>query len=272
VWTLGQVLSETLTFLVSWPSIETLQDPGSSVKIYGKRTLTKTRRFVVVQEGETHCHALPIRTYSGKGVAHPGVIKSEHAIVYTGPTAPLAKWDEHPRPGESGMWPLPIRMRLNSSAEDLHEVSRIDLRDVIRIEHDAVVEKYGQVCKESIPDLLEAFRAVWGLDDAIDPVVDEQEDWVLVEDVDDEDDDDERRFDDDEDDDDHNGLGVGDQNENEDGDDGRRKDPGKFSLEDEGYWILLTLCIRNTSFVERTDGDLMFTFPHGWLAVWLMIS
>jgi hypothetical protein len=226
-------------FLVLWSepagghSTTTSGDPKIVLIHREERVFSKVRRFVVVREGKTHCHAVPIRSYGGRGVASHGAIKSDHAIIYTSSTAPPAKWDEHPRPGESGMRSIPIQVDADSSAEHLHEMSRIDLGDIMRIEHDAMVGRYGMVGKQSMPDLLRAFRAVWRVDDEIDSVEDEEEDWVLLGDADDEDDDDdgddERRFDDDEVDDDDDGLEHGDQNDDEDGDDGREKRRGKLS-------------------------------------------
>lgn len=181
-------------FLVLWSehaggsSPVTSRAQGSNVNGYGERVHSKVRRFVVIRESNTHCHALPLSTYGGEGVAGHGVRNSEHMIVYTGHTAPSARWDEHPRPGESGMRPMAVRVDPDSPAEHLHEMSRLDLGDITRIEHDVMVEDYGQVSKQSMPDLLEAFMMVWSLDDPIDSVEDDDEDWVLLGDTGDEDD------------------------------------------------------------------------------------
>ena len=199
-------------FLMFWSepaggiSTSTSRHFEASVKIYNEQAYTKIRRFVVIREGENYCHAVPITTYGGRGVAKHGVSKSDHCIVYTGRTAPSAKWDEHPRPGESGMRPIAIRVDPDSSAEELDEMSRIDLCDITRVEYNAMVASYGQVNEQSMPDLLEAFTTVWSFH-AFDGVEDDDDEWVLLGDADGGQDDGNvgdrtRRIDDDKDDDD----------------------------------------------------------------------
>jgi hypothetical protein len=183
-------------FLTLWSepagghSTTTSGNPGTVLNNREESLSSKVRRFVVVRKGENHCYALPITTYNGRGVASHGVNKSEHAIIHSSRTAPSARWDEHPRPGETGMMPFPIRVDIESTSEHLHEMSRLDLGGITRIDHDALVEDYGQVSKESMSHLLRAFRAMWRHDEPIESVEDDHEDWILLDDTGGENDDD----------------------------------------------------------------------------------
>ena len=180
----GRVFSTLWSESAGKISTSTSRHPEASVSSYNEQAYARIRRFIVIREGANYCYALPITTYGGRGVAKHGVNKSDHCIVYTGQTAPSAIWDEHPRPGESGMRPIAIRVDPDSSAEELDEMSRIDLCGIARIEHNAKVRSYGRVDKQSMPDLLEAFRTVWSLDDPVDEVEDDDDEWILLGDID----------------------------------------------------------------------------------------
>jgi hypothetical protein len=104
-------------FLVLWSepaggtSRITSWERGTVINHLGERVFSKVRRFVVIREGGTYCNALPINTYTGKGVAKPSVNKSEHVIVYTGSKAPGPTKAEMPtRRGEAPMQSIPIQV------------------------------------------------------------------------------------------------------------------------------------------------------------------
>lgn len=81
----------------------------------GYLEFSKIRRFVVIREEKLHhLLVLPINTYGGRGVARRSVVKSDHAIVYTGKSAPLARETELPGPGEAPMRRIPIRVDLST--------------------------------------------------------------------------------------------------------------------------------------------------------------
>ena len=130
---------------------------------------------------------------------------------------------------------IPIRVNPDSSSEQLDPMSRIHYGRIIRIEHNAMVRSYGQVSKQSMPDLLGAFKTVWSLEDAIDAVNDDDEDWILLYKTDGENepgdgDGSESRIGNDEDDDegDVRMRDSGNDDDDDDGD-GRMRDPGEMS-------------------------------------------
>lgn len=178
----GKVFLKLWTDPTAAKSIAAYRFNGALVNCNNEQVFTKVRRFIVVQAGEEYCHALPITTYSGRGVASQAVNESEHAVVYTGGIAPLAKWDEHPKPGESGMKTIAIDLDPGSSADYLHEMSRINLCDVVRINYDAEVKSHGNIKTNSMRYLLEAFRTAWSLDGPVDSIEDDHEDWILLDD------------------------------------------------------------------------------------------
>jgi hypothetical protein len=156
-------------FLVIWSepaggsSTVTGRQPGVVINHLGARVFSKIRRFVVIRESESYCNALPINTYAGKGVAKHGVKKSEHAIIYTGRTAPRVRTDELPGRREPGMQPIPIRVDPDNFDEQLDPMSRIDLGGVTKIQHNIKVKSLGLVNSASISALHLQFRAVWGM-------------------------------------------------------------------------------------------------------------
>jgi hypothetical protein len=142
-------------FLVLWsePASGTSRitnwEKGTVINHLGERVFSKVRRFVVIREGGTYCNALPINTYTGKGVAKPSVNKSEHVIIFTGSVAPPQTQAEMPRRGEAPMQSIPIQVDLDSQDERFDPMSRLDLGGVTKVEHNIKVKALGKVNKRS---------------------------------------------------------------------------------------------------------------------------
>ncbi|KAK0319784.1 hypothetical protein LTR82_009119 [Friedmanniomyces endolithicus] len=128
---------------------------------YGTRVYSKIRRFVVVRAGAAYCTALPILTYGGMGVAKPGVVTSEHAIIYSGHQSLATRPEELPRRGELPMQAQPIRLVLDERPKRLDPMSRINCARVHTIEHNVKVKPLGMVHPASLEALTTQFFAVW---------------------------------------------------------------------------------------------------------------
>jgi hypothetical protein len=128
---------------------------------FGERVFSKIRRFVVVKEGTHYCCALPISTYNGQGVAKPRVVKSDHAIIHTGPVAPLPNRGESPGPGEAPMRSIPIRVDLDNASEKLDPMCRINFAGIHMIQHNVKTKSVGVVNKNSLADLQLQFNSVF---------------------------------------------------------------------------------------------------------------
>lgn len=138
-------------FMVLWSepaggsSVVSKWAAGTVINHLGERVFSKVRRFVLIREGGSYCNALPINTYTGRGVAKHGINKSEHVIIYTGSAPPRPTPQEMPRPGEAGMRPVPIQVDPVSRDEILDPMSRLDLGGVTRVEHNIKVKALGNV-------------------------------------------------------------------------------------------------------------------------------
>lgn len=122
---------------------------------------SKVRRFVVIREGSNYCSAVPIVTYARMGVAKPGVVKSEHAIVYTGKTPPQVFPEEQPGRGEHPILPVAIRVDPDNRCDNLHPASRLDFGKVYTVQHNLKVKAFGLVNQRSIEALINQFRIAW---------------------------------------------------------------------------------------------------------------
>ena len=156
-------------FLVLWvePAGEsrtmvTDQARGTTTGRYGEAVYSKVRRFVVIREGANYCSALPIATYGRQGVGKHGVVKSEHAIIYTGRTPPEPMEAERPKRAEQGMRPEAIRIDPDNPEDKLDPRSRIDFGKVHTIQHNIKVRNYGQVHPRSMSALLHQFGNIFG--------------------------------------------------------------------------------------------------------------
>lgn len=133
----------------------------------GELVFSKIRRFVVIREGRGYCSALPIATYSGQGVGKYGVVKSDHAIIYTGKTVPQPMQSELPSRREAGMRPVPIRVDPDTRDDRLDPVSRVDLRAVHTVHHNIKAKNLGCVNTQSLGHLQAMFQNVWAIPNVV---------------------------------------------------------------------------------------------------------
>lgn len=142
--------------------LSTRSEPSIWPGIYENEfTFSKVRRFVVIREGDRDCTAVPITTYSNRGVARVGATKCEHCIVYTGREPPNPQYDELPARGERGMVEPSIRLVLDEPTAKLSPMSRLNLVRVCTIEHDMKVRPLGMVHQTSMPALLSHLSHFW---------------------------------------------------------------------------------------------------------------
>lgn len=136
-------------FMVLWAepagANSVITNPQITQGIHGELVYQQTRRFVVVRESDKYCTALPITTYGGRGVAKPGVKKSEHAIVYSGKSAPAPDVSELPVRGESGLRRETIRVVVDAPTEALDPMSRLDFGRAHTIQHNVKAKAFGMV-------------------------------------------------------------------------------------------------------------------------------
>lgn len=115
------------------------QEPSISTNPFNEKVYSKVRRFVVIREGPTSVTALPIISYGSRGVAKPGIKKSDHAIIYTGN-------EPAPMEGETpGLKSEAIKVQPAGLGERLKDESRIDFGKVYTIEHDIKTRPFGKV-------------------------------------------------------------------------------------------------------------------------------
>jgi hypothetical protein len=154
------------TFLVLWAEPAgggggTVASKFESVNQLGQRVYSKARRFVVVRQGAQCCHALPITTYGGRGVAKPKVVKADHAIIYTGLKVPIPGPGESPGPEEPPMRPIPIRVDWENPTEKLDPMSRINFGGVHLVQHNVMTKNCGIVNPNSLTALKAQFDNVF---------------------------------------------------------------------------------------------------------------
>ncbi|KAK5123700.1 hypothetical protein LTR85_002336 [Meristemomyces frigidus] len=128
---------------------------------FGEAFHIKTRRFVVIREGESACSAIAIWTYDHRGVAKQGVKKSDHAIIYTGRVAPGVTHAELAGRNEAPMRPDAIRVDSNDRTQRLDPMSRLNFAKVYTVEHNVKVFDFGFVNDQSLRALMFQFRHVW---------------------------------------------------------------------------------------------------------------
>ncbi|KAI7271377.1 hypothetical protein KC343_g2884 [Hortaea werneckii] len=134
---------------------------GITHGLHGQRVFSKVRRFVIIREGDLSCSALPITTYGGQGVSKPGVRKSDHAIIFTGRSAPQPRQDELPARDEQPMRDRAICVVADENNARLDPMSRIDLVKIHTINHNLKVKSFGFVHPNYMEALKTQFASVW---------------------------------------------------------------------------------------------------------------
>ncbi len=87
----------------------------------------------------THACNRPILTYGGRATGKPGVKPEDHAIIYTGDTAPKEV------PGEGKLHKKAIRVKTDNAREKLAEASRVNYNKLYTIEHNYKVCFIGKI-------------------------------------------------------------------------------------------------------------------------------
>ena len=91
----------------------------------------------------------PITTYSGRGVAKPGLTPEairHHTIIHMIGT-PAAR-----KASELGMTKSPIAVDPSTPREKLDQMSRLNFGKIYTVEHNVKVKSVGTVTKESMPN------------------------------------------------------------------------------------------------------------------------
>lgn len=112
-------------------------------------------RFVVVREGPAYCWAIPINTYSGRGLHKPGLKPEDvraHAIVYTSesPRTLVINDKDEPRMTKR---PLKVNRAQNNDECSLHRASRVNFARPTTIEHNVNAVNIGLVHRDDRPYL-----------------------------------------------------------------------------------------------------------------------
>ena len=115
---------------------------------YNESVYGSIRRMVVIRPMEGACWCCPITTYSGRGVAKPGLTPEgirHHAIIYMAGTQPARK------ASEVGMTKNPISVDPSQPREKLDQMSRLNFGKIYTVEHNVKVKSVGTITKESMP-------------------------------------------------------------------------------------------------------------------------
>jgi len=91
----------------------------------------------------------PINTYTGRGVAKPGVDPSHHCIIYTGRAPPSASESEN-----AAAMLQSIRVIPTSRGAKMDAMSRLNFVKLYTVEQNIPVEEFGTID----PDYLELFK------------------------------------------------------------------------------------------------------------------
>jgi hypothetical protein len=112
-------------------------------------------------------------TYGGQGCGKSGIIKWQHAIIYTGKDEPAPRDNERPAEGEYSMM-APIRVRPASKQGKLDPLSRINFGKIYTVEHNVKAYNFGDVHEDFIKTLKVQWKYV--LDRDMEGRVEEEED------------------------------------------------------------------------------------------------
>ena len=128
------------------------QCPFSPARL-GTWTYTCVRRMVVVRQKPGFCWCIPILTYSGRGLAKPGLNKTEideHAVIHGAGSAPYLHEDE-PSPLFD-----PIAVQLKHD-QHLDPMSRLHFGKPFTVECNVMVREVGVITGTP----LDKFRGYW---------------------------------------------------------------------------------------------------------------
>ncbi|TKA51472.1 hypothetical protein B0A49_11857 [Cryomyces minteri] len=135
-------------FKVLWPELAGDVNDGVTIvsdpRFSNEHFATKIRWFVVVHEGHDCCSCLPINTYNNRGVEKPGVLKNQHAVIYTGDTEPTIAPGDWPQQNEQGMRKS-IKVVARTRGTKLDAMSRVNFGKIYTIEHKVKVLDFGDV-------------------------------------------------------------------------------------------------------------------------------
>ena len=92
-------------------------------------------------------------TYGGRATAKQGVKTEDHAIIYTGETAPIEV------EGESKLHKKPVRVQEKTARDKLAKESRINYAKVYTVEHNTKVHFIGEIHPDSEIDFFTTFKA-----------------------------------------------------------------------------------------------------------------
>lgn len=144
--------------------------PGVNLSSAGGRVYARGERYVIIDPGppdERYCIALPIKTYGGRGVTAPGIIKSHHCIIHSSSQPPVPLELERAVSGEDGMRAPPIRVVLDDPtnlADRLDPMSRVHLMGAKAIKDQDRTRDFGRVSQRFERDLMSHFWTLWTRD------------------------------------------------------------------------------------------------------------
>jgi hypothetical protein len=117
----------------------------------------------------------PIQTYGYKGVSKAGIIKSQHAIMFTTDKPPAPLPEEEPQEGEAGMLEA-IKVKPEKKGDPMDQLSRVNFGRIYTVEHNVKVYDFGQVHRKYQHILEAQFNQVWYASRKTQTINEEEED------------------------------------------------------------------------------------------------
>ena len=156
----GKIIVIIRSASMAGSSLAPLYIQGVNPSGAGETVFAQADRYVIIHPGsasDPHFTALPIRTYGGRGVAAPGVIKSHHCIIFSSRSAPEPTVQEQATRATDSMRRPPIRVDLDNPTDSLDPMSRVHLKRATRISNCERIREIGRVSKQSEVYLLNHF-------------------------------------------------------------------------------------------------------------------
>lgn len=119
---------------------------------YGQKVFHGVKFFAIIERRRNYCIAVQIASYKGNGANKPSKAKHEHAIIYTGQTAPDPLPCELLKNGDKALLEYDIRAigdDVDGEPNTLEQPSRINLGKVYTIEFNVRAASWGKVEEES---------------------------------------------------------------------------------------------------------------------------